>query len=394
MSCNYVKSLLNCYKEPENYNFEFECDIEEYIELSSIERYIIYRATSVDMTRSVYAEEWKKVGKEFDTKIQKKEYDQLGDCDGASGEGNIKLIYDVYSKLWGWEKCYKTFGNIEESQFKCLFGGETMNSVQTILDAIAKTIISSEKNKFLFDKKRGDYSKRYFVRLYADKECKEELLSVLNAVKGLSEYVEAYHTIGNFCLVPSYFNKCRGFNKTLKTLIKEFNKETSLEDYWDLSLQYLKDKGWKKGDFEEWNDDFDGNFNADGKNIKDYYRYINYFFLWDYVDAYGDAVMLLKREENNLEEKKEFLKKATRFIKRRGCFMVAMLRLQQELGESYNELRNSVFSKDDSVYGSYEDVFKVIIDELDKLLSKTKKQNMRSKLKNLLSEAEEQIALL
>lgn len=342
---------------------------------ASLERYFIYRATSEKCRKSVYPE-----GKKFAINIyESKKYQNLGDPDGCGKKGNKSLIYDVYSILWGWKEedgNNNNLGNIHDNIFDCQFGGDTMNSVQNALNSITKKSIEEKKeeNKPLLDRKIGrDYSINYLIELFAVEECKEKLLSILTSVNGLCDYIEAYHTIGNFILVPSGFNRGR-------------SKKTN--DYWDLSLDYLKTKGWER------------DFNCDGKKLNDYNRYINYFFLWDYVDTEGEYKPLLKREADSLEENEpslgkykpsikdfeQFLKKASILIKRRGCFMVAMLRLQQILGnEAYIELRNSIFVKDKAVYSSYECAFGSVKEFL--------KNNMTDEINNLLSEAEEKINL-
>jgi len=351
MSYNNVENFLKYCNGPENYNFEFECDIESYNLKPSLERYIIYKATNPDAAKSVYPN-----GREFAISIQKKEdYKRLEDCDGSEGGRHTKLIHDVYYKLWGWQRSDSAFGRIEANGFGCRFGADTMNSVQNILNDIVNEIILRDENKPLLYKKRGNVSINYLIELYADEECREKLLSALNCVEGLCEYTDAYHTIGNFCLVPA------GFNGKRCILTR---------DYWDRSLQYLKDKGWE--------DDF----NYSGNNKNDYYRYINYFFLWDYVDADGNAITLLENESGGMEYRERFLMKAVQLIKRRSHFMVAMLRLQQLLGESYAEIINSVFSKDDSAYNCYEDVLEAVkeclkdnlTDDIEKLLSKTRER--------------------
>lgn len=374
MSYNDVKSFLKKNKEPENYNFEFECDVDDYNKLPLLERYLIYKATSPDCRNSVYP-----IGKKFAIEKIDKKYQNLGDPDGCGKGGNKNLIYDVYSILWGWKEedgNENNFGNIQDNIFNCQFGGDTMNSVQNALNSITKKSIEEKKeeNKPLLDRKIGrDYSINYLIELFAVEECKEKLLSILTSVNGLCDYIDAYHTIGNFILVPSGFNRGR-------------SKKTN--DYWDLSLDYLKTKGWKS------------DFNCDGKKLNDYNRYINYFFLWDYVDTEGEYKPLLKREADSLEENEpslgkykpriedfeQFLKKANILIKRRGCFMIAMLRLQQILGnEVYSELRNGIFVKNDAVYSSYNCAFESVKNFL--------KDNITDEINNLLSEAEKKINL-
>ncbi|WP_392486557.1 hypothetical protein ACER0A_005360 [Haloimpatiens sp. FM7315] len=332
MSYNNVENFLKNCSKPQNYNFEFECDNGEYINLPSINRYFTYKATAPAMIDSAYI-----TGKKFAEDIQNSgKYNQLGDCDGSGNTGNISLIHDVYFKLWGWKKDSSTFENNQDSGFRCQFGGDTMNSVQYILNDVVKEIINRQENKNLFDKKIGHFSINYLLGLYGDLECRKQLIKALNSVEYLSQYFNGYHTIGNFVLVPSYFNRWRGING-------------KVQDYWDFSLKHLKEEGWK--------DDF----NNKGNNIKDYYRYINYFFLWGYVDDQGNCIELLKRNNDSIKNKEHFLEKVVKLIKNRSCFMIAMLRLQQKLGiKAYVKLREKVFLKDDGVYKNFDEVFEVL----------------------------------
>jgi hypothetical protein len=140
------------------------------------------------------------------------------------------------------------------------------------------------------------------------------------------------HTLGNFVLVPYGFNRGR-YSKT--------------QDYWDLSLDILKKDGYTT---------------SKGKVFKtdNFSRYINTFFLWDYVycengqyeikslfsDKFQNQELDKEQIKNinerfskgkdekfencepkNDEEITNFLKNVNWAIKRRGIFMVAMLRI-------------------------------------------------------------------
>ena len=333
--------------DPVNYNFEFECDVNEYIQKSALDRFLTYQASAKERMDTAYDS-----GKQFVAKIiGSGKYSSLGDCDGSSEKGNVNLIYDIYLKLWNWKKETGTaFGRIQSDVFQCQFGGETMNSMNTILDNMVKSVVNKDENRNFLNKRIGNISINYILALYA--EYKQEFLSKLEAEGSISEYADYYHTIGNFTLVPSKFNQWRGFNKKIK-------------DFWDLSLGYLKESGWKE------------DFNYHGCAIADYYRYINYFFLWDYVDGDGNYVRLMQSEN-----KAYFLKTAIKFIKRRSIFMVTMLRLQSALGDAeYTKLRESIFLKSDGVYGDYDQVISAVkhhikremTDEMNRLLADAKK---------------------
>lgn len=323
MAYNNIEDFLK--GDPANYNFEFECDVQEYIQLPTFDRYLTYKATDPKGKNSAYDS-----GKQFATEIiQSGKYSELGDCDGSGEKGNVNLIHDIYLKLWKWEKGIDTFGDIQGDDFKCQFGGETMNSMQTILNDVVKNIVYKDENVHLLNKKIGNVSINYMLGLYGDDECKQDFINKVDSIEYISEYANCYHTIGDFVLVPRGFNRWRGFNGKIK-------------DYWHLSLGILKERGWED------------NFNFEGNTIEDYYRYINYFYLWDYVDLFGNYIDLLQSDNDN---KKYFSKTVIKFIKRRSIFIVTMLRLQLILGEvAYIKLRNDLFLKNDGVYDDYDEV--------------------------------------
>lgn len=219
----------------------------------------------------------------YDYKTLDKEFKgRRFDCD-SSNETN-DLMDAVYALLW-WDKA------AEWGISKKTFGNDTMNSFATTFNALMQ---------------KNDH--------------KESYAAYDNATDMSKKVVDAYaeHTgyLGNFTLVPKGYNGYRGCSAALK-------------DYWDLSLDALR----RNRDEADWLEDRDMPFS----------RYINTFFLWDYVDetyhvrplfaGHGPLLRLkdhiLPRcyEQRQVNEFEEFMSYANKNIERRGIFMVAMLRI-------------------------------------------------------------------
>lgn len=368
-----IKEYLEECKEPETYNFEFVCnDVtrKNLSQLSVYERYFIYKITNPDMKDSAY-----KTGANYAKQIQESgEYSGIADCDGSGADVKQKdtcyLAREVYRTLWNWEdvseknradleyrlQSHERYGKSCLSP-KLLMGPDTMNSVQAIMDDIVKEIVAKEENKDLKEKLKGRVSIRYMIELYSTPECRKRLLEELGTVEWLERYIERYHTIGNFILVPAHFNV--------------FRARMAREDWYE-SQAYLKMnamiQNYKKHGIQ-WYDSL-------------YQKYVNTFFLWDYVNLDGDAMEEINGNENS-NKYSEYLLKRIYCIERRSYFMVAMLKLHQMLGEEgYQKLREDVFGECKKIYSGYEEVFKAIRDTLsdkitsnvNQLLSETKKK--------------------
>jgi hypothetical protein len=329
---------------PERYNFEGECDVEDFSKMKAIPRYLTYKATDRDYVNTKYEN-----GKRFAEEIQgHSEYMKLVDCDGWKDEENLQLIYDVYSTLWNWKRGIgKDISSIiENSGFDCLFGPDTMNSVQNTLNDIVREIIKNDSGNEYKDWRdklgRRNVSLRYCLELYASceekctKEKKNEFLKALEKVGGLSEYIDLYHTIGNFVLVPYGYSSYRGKWKEI--------------EYWDGGLRFLKGLGFN-------------NFNHDGQCSADYYRYINYFFLWDYVNIYTDYVDSLMPSSDSTKRFTTYFNRVIPRILNRGRFMVAMLRVANQIGEEeYAKLRSDLFCGDKISFKNCEDALEAVKD--------------------------------
>lgn len=252
---------------------------------------------------------------------------RLFDCDSWNGSND--LMDEIYDRLWR-NKMNKWGCSSSHDKF----GGDTMNSFATTFHALfcdgdsflaykndIKSIESEEK------KKREEKKKFY---------------------DALREYAKLTGCLGNFVLVPKGFNGYRGLAGTIK-------------DYWDLSLHELRCDRSGQG----WLDQVDMPFN----------KYINLFFLWDYVSGkknggyrvrplFKSHEAILIREKMVLPRKadrkgasddfSEFTKKANRCILRRGAFMSAMLRISAEDSDSYDKIVDYLAT--DASLGSMEDV--------------------------------------
>lgn len=152
------------------------------------------------------------------------------------------------------------------------------------------------------------------------------------------EYVKIYHTIGNFVLVPAYFNQQRG--ASLRICGGE-----KINDFWDLSLKYLHENGFG------------------GIVPGDFTWYINYFFLWDYVYVKNGeyySKQISPRDKKDIKQCEDFFTETVRLIKRRGIFMTAMLTLDPK---DYKTLQEKIFNSD-RAYNGFGDV----ISEIEKTI--------------------------
>ena len=203
---------------------------------------------------------------------------------------------------------------------------------------------------------------------------------------GWGKFSKSYlYQMGNFVLVPAYFNNYRG------VLNKDIN------DCMDSSLCYLKKNNFefkerlrlrnsKKSSKEEKKAFAIEHFA--GWESRKFSKYINIFFLWDYVYAkdneyYVRNLKLDSKGEHRIEFKNDnelqykvkdenvgiYIKNAETAISRRSIFMTAMLMLAVEFKEEsykeewtdwhvsgiYKEIVEKIFLKD-TVYEDFNSV--------------------------------------
>lgn len=330
MAYNSIEKFL---ENPWEYNFEFECGDEEYANLDALERYFVYKITPGN---TVYDG----VNSFIDKHSQLL---NIYDADG-SGKCFYPLIHSIYEKLWGWERNEVTFGTIGSWESEVLWGSDTMNSVQTVLNSLAKQLADDIND---LPTKKGHFSFNYIMECWL---LNNEFKDRLNQQQKFKDYINAYHTLGNFVIVPAGFNGFRGTNK-------------SLCDYWDLSLDYLQ-----KNEY--------GDFNPDSHFTK----YINFFFLWDYVENKNDKYTVKEISPRDKNDITQFFTKSVKFINRRGKFMTAMLMLPEK---DYKTLQSEIFAKN-NVYNGFGEVISRIgniitlkdEDPVKKILNKLKNEEV------------------
>ncbi len=253
------------------------------------------------------------------------------DCDSWNGTSDLTdKIYDV---LWRDRE-----DNWGLSDMRKRFGGDTMNSFAYTFNAL-----SGEK----------DYTSSFHAYIESKKQDDHKF-------DVLQDYAKWTGCVGNFVLVPDGYNGCRGKSKKLR-------------DYWDLSLHDLR----TNGDGHDWLGNAGISFN----------RFINTFFLWDYVDERYDVLplfpshnVLLDRgceevfpriyDQEHVDEFKIFTNNVNHCIRRRGKFMVAMLRIATlEKSDDYDVIVDVLAT--DERFNSMEAVVEKLIHlESEKKISK------------------------
>lgn len=311
------------------------------------------------------------------------------DCDG-SGTGEEKyvcwLTREIYRTLWDWQdeinpnekekkkRRVKRYGPLGSNEWLS-FGPDTMNSFLTLfnyaLETSKKKNVLSDYKNFINEKyfngkdKQKNVSITFLYRLLVEHkdDTGVDLSDYLNDLGFWKAYAAKHHTIGNFVLVPAGYNP---------------DRNSMFHDFWNLSLQYLKQQA-------------SGNAWLSKSCI--FERYINYFFLWDYVacdeekstyyvkslllnefqsgNEYNSSYLVSDRAMPTEKEIPIFLENALWVIRRRGIFMTAMLQLQadKEKGgiglDMYNKLRAEIFASA-LCYHGFGEVLWRILDWLDR----------------------------
>lgn len=332
---NFIKM-----KEPWAYNFEFECDDENYKKLETFMRYFIYK-TQADVPALQLKNTAEFIKKNFG-------YRPVYDPDGSNKSAYYQIVIEIYKHLWNWQR-ENDFAEVDKNIFdNCLFGPDTMNSVQNALNlAVGANSLYKFVNKY-YSCKNNDVDE-----LGIKKDIKIKDIYAEKIWKEIVQYIDWYHTLGNFVLVPAGFNNWRG-------------RRNEIKDFWDLSLNYLKENGTKinvKGIFDK------SKFN----------EYINYFFLWDYVE-HKDCDYIFKNISHNPCESGQsqfsldFFGETRKIIERRGRFMIAMLMLEQDL---YKELQEWLVTKNDNgklpFFDGVNDAAGKILDKFDDIPENAKK---------------------
>ena len=263
------------------------------------------------------------------------------DCDGTVRKNYLKQGYyswfprEIYRRLWNWQDLSRTedvefkFYTIKQFGQSCFkgemqMGPDTMNSFWITFSAYLIANYpdtykwNNFKNTVFFKDGDNGRQRNRADRIKALVEADENYI-----LSGkIKEFAKWTNTIGNLVLVPAGYNGSRGTQPCIK-------------DYFDLSLENLV-CSW------------DGNSYLGGDSRvrkQNFIKYINTFFLWDYVDKKYEPVplceshkkqMAMQRKTNKLEakgvlpEKEEINDLCSNInsrIRRRGLFVIAMLRI-------------------------------------------------------------------
>jgi hypothetical protein len=331
-----LKEFINM-ECPDKYNFELENRILASEELDSYSRYFVYKANCDNARKSCYEK-----GKEYAENVHKK-YGNIPDSDGTLGNNKndiCMLPRYIYRALWGWndeeDNKLERFGQVSNKKFENM-GPETMNSAQTTVNKIIEDAFNrckDEKIKSLKPEKHK-ISRNFMLELFSNNYSSKFLREWLDDVNGLSEFLDLYNTVGNFVLVPAYFNPYRG--------------RKPVKDFWDKSLMLLntkKEKWYYKNNEIHWNKEL-------------FTRYINTFFLWEYVENNKPREISYSDNTNIKDNIEVFLSETCRLIKLRGIFMVAMLRIIELDSCYYQDLVKNIFDTD-TVYNGYMEVIEAI----------------------------------
>ena len=327
MGYDRIETFVKNEEKPYEYCLDFEYGNSAYEALNPIERYLAYKSTGV------------KVGKDKQNLSNAEKfclhslntYGDIPDCDGSDGKNVLTL--DVYKKLWNWEKGYYSSGVISTPNFQGEFGGDTMNSMQTTFNALMGYALSKSENSNLRQYQKNNYSFMDCLQIYCNYP--KELLFELQKETDFIRFADLYHTIGNMVLVPRRFNSGR-YGKTF--------------DFWDSSLVWLKNDGFSYGN----------QLLFDKRNFT---KYINYFYLWDYVESVNGEyrVKPLFNSHSNIEngnvdnslpwtnisneqDLKQFLKNACENISKRGSFMSILMRLRSADNPKLKEISDEYFN--------------------------------------------------
>lgn len=174
-------------------------------------------------------------------------YDKYDTRDPDSYSG---LLQSIYRELWpdlvesDFMKAGKNTGYSDTMTSASTTFRHALEAIINVKDApkdidenIINTIRTIYKNCDVKLKKGQEWWSGNFTMLVAAVLGEEFYEIISNYYSGMKGFLESYHTVGNFCPVPRYFNGARSHGKC---------------DYWDLTLMKIRE--WYEYDREEGED--------------------------------------------------------------------------------------------------------------------------------------------
>lgn len=189
------------------------------------------------------------------------EYKRNGNKYDPDSKSNI--LQEIYKHLWG-DLCDKWF--MQPSERICSdkrICSDNMTSAQNFVNQAMKT------EKLPKEKGQKHYSKKSMLKYYDNK--KSQMRKLFKSY-GLDDLVSVYHTIGNYCPVPRYFNKARAGYKS------------AVCDFWDLTLMKINEYYIVKGKPQQESSIFDELFHGQNNPLP-CKAWLDYFGSWkSFVD--------------------------------------------------------------------------------------------------------------
>lgn len=215
--------------------------------------------------------------------------------------------------------------------------------------------------------------------------------------ESVDELCRKCHSLGNFVLVPAYYNRCRGGKDQI---------DVALHKLYDGRITYeFSLRKSNKGEGEDKSEKANSKFQIWDKGV--FVNYINLFFLWDYVEPEGkkysvknmktgeiiDRVNQVKIDKENIGQ---YIANANAYIERRGIFMAGMLKIALEFEDTEYSGKNKTQWKDWKVSGIYKQIveqvflndkpyagFEAVLTEIENVVN-SKDFNEKDRIKDVL----------
>lgn len=286
------------------FDFSNDCINEKYMqEDDPVRKYMLYRVSQYGC-KITYPEA---------AKFQEDEkniYSRVIDPDSGSILLQVlyEHLYDIqkYRDKFLFIKDRKEIGDYKKKENANIVG-DTMNSLQSVLNSYMEHCIEKENDYFKGIRKKrknvyGRVSFVYFLEIYChSRQYKKRIVEELEKVNAL-ELMKTYHTLGNFIIIPIGCNVPRG--------------RCVLKDFWDLTLACIYNWYAEKEKKEDrifrklGNDCYEYNIGMilkSGSDLEKYIEWLKLFGTWDKFveDNYlGDVIDEKKNVIENFVEMK------------------------------------------------------------------------------------------